>query len=98
MIDRTKFLEPTPKYIKDFESYELDEVKDWYNLDLIYFTRIYDENNTDPDYSKAFNQFINEFEIKLTIIEVYEIFKDYDVISFSELGHECVTKMRERGN
>lgn len=98
MIDRTKFLEPTPKYIKDFEDHPLDEVRDWYNLDLIYFASQYEVSNSDPDYIKVINQFINEFEIKLTIAEIYEIFKDYDIVSFNELGRECVSKMREHGN
>jgi hypothetical protein len=85
MINRTDFIEPTPKYTMEFEDKSPDDTKDWFNIDLIWIAKQYEEKHNDPEFHQAYNKWIQEFEVNMTIEEIYERYKDYPNNDFKEL-------------
>lgn len=92
MIDRTKFLEPTEKYLQEFADKTPAVAKDWYNADLIGFALQW----KNADYDNAVNvqlgyqQFCQYYDIVYTMKELDKHFGDYPVDSFNELLKELV--------
>ena len=87
MIDRTKFLEPTETYKTD--SYHRNRtpeiIKDWFNVDLIFWAIQYKYETKLSIIETAFSQWTTFCDFKLTLKEVVEIFKDYPKEDFDEL-------------
>lgn len=92
MIDRSKFLEPTPKYFLEFPDETPEVVKDWFNADLIYIANLYEENHEDPDFKEFYDNFFKEHECDLTIDKIRELFEGYDENMFNELMRELFSK------
>ena len=92
MIDRSKFLEPTEKYLSEFTDRTPAEAKDWYNADLIGFAIQW--RNADYDTAIAvqtgFQQFKEYYDIELTYEEINKYFGNYPADSFNELMREVV--------
>lgn len=95
MIDRSKFLEPTPKFCLEFPDTKPEEVKDWYNADLIYIANLYEENHEDPEFKAFYEHHFKLYECGVTIDDVREKFEGYDIEMFNELIRELMTKAFE---
>ena len=87
MIDKSKFLEPTETYKTD--SYHRNRtpeiIKDWFNVDLIFWAIQYKYEDNLSRIIIPFEQWATFCDLKLTLIEIVEIFKDYPEDDFDEL-------------
>lgn len=85
-----KFLEPTEKFIKDFSEHYCGEIKPLYNIDRIYQAQTYgtikDDEQRLPEFMDSYNSYNKYYESELTIEEIHELFKDYPIEDFNELG------------
>jgi hypothetical protein len=95
MIDRSKFLEPTEKYLERntvVGDKSPDVAKDWFNIDLIFFAVQY--KNTDYHQAvgiqMAFEKFKEYYDLDLTMAEVDKLFGDYPKECFDELMIEVI--------
>lgn len=94
MIDRSKFLEPTEKYLREFSDRTPKQAKDWYNVDLIFFAVQW----KNADYKEAvgiqlgYDKFCKYYDITLTMGEINKYFGEYPKDSFDELMKELVQK------
>lgn len=95
MIDRSKFFEPTPKFITEFPGETPEKVKDWFNADLIYIAVLFEDNKNDPEFVEFYEGFIKEYECEFTIDTICEQLKDFNVDIFNELMTELMTGIWE---
>lgn len=98
MINKTNFLEPTPEYCKEFEGMSHDTIKDWFNVDLIFMAHHYAKDIEEN--VKGFKDFYDSvwrgiYNIKLTIEEVQEQFKEYSEETVSEMMPELIKSMKD---
>jgi hypothetical protein len=84
MIDKTNFLEPTPEYAKQFEGISPDQIKDWFNLDLIFMSNHYAKDIA-KHVEGFYDYFINEYKIGLTMEEVQQHLKEYSEETVHEM-------------
>ena len=88
MIDKTNFLEPTPEYAQQFEGMSADQIKDWFNLDLIFMSNHYAKDIAEhiEGFYDYFNHvWVNEYKIGLTMEEVQEHLKEYSEETVHEM-------------
>ena len=88
MIDKTNFLEPTPEYAQQFKGMSPEQIKDWFNLDLIFITSNYAQDIIEhvKEFYDYFNHvWVGEYKIGLTIEEVQEHLKDYSKETTDEM-------------
>lgn len=103
MIDKTKFLEPTEKYIKEnslITDRTPDICKDWFNIDLIFFAVQYKNSDYQEAIKsqEAYGKFCEFYDITITMEELYNIFGEYPIESFNELMRETVLATSEKIN
>lgn len=99
MINRTKFLEPTEKYLKEntlITDKTPEVARDWFNLDLIFFAMQHKNANYHEAVliQMAYKNFQEYYGITLTLEEANKQFGDYNKESFDELLQETAQLMK----
>lgn len=91
MIDRSKFLEPTPEYAKQFEGLKPESIKDWFNVDLMWIAKRTDSADSENSeesingYTNLFDYWCREHGVIYTLEEVKMQFKDYPTSMIDEI-------------
>jgi len=78
-FNTTNFIEPTEKYKKEWS--DAIDVKGFFNADLIVYAFYYKDHAKSNDLKKlekTYNQFCEWYDLKYSLLEIYERFKDWD--------------------